>query len=73
MHDDRYFMDILDMCASLDVEQLECLITNINTMIENKLEEEEYKYFKQVDVSSTPIVEIFMDNSSIKVYPDEEE
>lgn len=41
MYDDRYFMDILDMCASLDVEQLQDLIANINTMIENKLNEEE--------------------------------
>lgn len=34
------FNDILDMCAELSVEQLEMLISNIATMIENKIEEE---------------------------------
>lgn len=41
MYNDNYFMYILDMCANLDIEELECLIDNIKIMIENKKEEEE--------------------------------
>lgn len=41
MYNDDKFMYILDMCASLEIEELECLIDNIKIMIENKKEEEE--------------------------------
>ena len=40
MNNDNYFMDILDMCAELEIEELEILIGNIEIMIENKKEEE---------------------------------
>ena len=40
MNNDNYFMDILDMCDELEIEELEILIGNIEIMIENKKEEE---------------------------------
>ena len=41
MYNDNTFMYILDLCGNLDINELECLIGNIETMIENRKEEEE--------------------------------
>lgn len=41
MYSNDTFMYILDLCGSLSINELECLIGNIETMIENLKEEEE--------------------------------
>lgn len=41
MYNDDTFMYILDMCSSLDIDTLKCLIANIEIMIENKEEDED--------------------------------
>ena len=40
MYNDNTFMYILDLCEELDIDGLKCLIGNIETMIENKEEED---------------------------------
>ena len=40
MYNDNTFMYILDLCQELDIDELKCLISNIETIIENKEEEE---------------------------------
>lgn len=41
MYNNDTFMYILDLCGNLDIDELECLIGNIETMIENRKEEVE--------------------------------
>lgn len=41
MYNDDTFMYILDLCGNLGINELECLIGNIETMIENMKEEVE--------------------------------
>ena len=43
MYNNDYFMYILDMCSNLDIDELKCLIANIETMIKNKESEENDK------------------------------
>lgn len=40
MYNDDLFMQILDLCGNLDINGIECLIANLEIMIENKKEDE---------------------------------
>lgn len=40
MYNDNTFMYILDMCQELDIDELKCLIGNIENIIGNKEEED---------------------------------
>lgn len=39
LDNERIFEEILDLCGNLEIEELQSLIANIQTMIENKEEE----------------------------------
>ena len=50
LDNERIFQEILDLCGNLEIEELQSLIANIQTMIENKEEEEDTCKYEQLSL-----------------------